>query len=180
MPCCGLGHRRRAQLQYVSVWLRCWFITRVRGVCVPKPTVARMCGLMWFIIVSWWVRLYELFRDDLCRPYFKTCRTLLKMSVLLQSTTQNGQWTPASFLPQRWSLFPARSLSSTGLECCRIWLIYFSGSGLTVFCRALFLPLMLPDTINLLFHIYSRTDRQRPQVVMLLNTYSSHCRHMRV
>lgn len=111
---------------------------------------------MWFIIVSWWVRLYELFRDDLCRRYFKTCRTLLKMSVLLQSTTQNGQRTPASFLPQRWSLFPAWSLSSTSLECCRIWLIYFTCSGLTVFCRALFLPLMLPDTINLLFQIYSR------------------------
>lgn len=31
----------------------------------------------------------------------------------------------------------------------------FSCFGLTVFCRALFSPCMPPDTINLLFHIYS-------------------------
>lgn len=103
------------------------------------------------------------------------------MSTLLESTSLKSQWMPASFFPRCWSLlsaavdlYPETILSAAGFN----WNISVAWTDLTVFCRALFSLCMLPDMINVLFHIYSRVWRESCEVVMFLNAVGSQCRHM--
>lgn len=126
------------------------------------------------LIVSGWI-IQRLFGR--C---FHACTTLLKMSALLE-TSLKRQWMPASFFPRCWSLlsaavdlYPETILSAAGFNRN----ISVAWTDLTVFCRALFSLCMLPDMINVLFHIYSRVWRESCEVVMFLNAVGSQCRHM--
>lgn len=113
----------------------------------------------------------------MCRCYFKTCPTSLQMLSLLQSNRFNTRWTPASYfsmLVYHCSLLDV--YSEPGLNAAgSSWYI----SVLLAWQFSAELCSLLPDTINLLFHIYSGIGHWA-HLVMFLNTKASHCGHILV
>lgn len=96
----------------------------------------------------------------MCRGYFKTCTTSLQMLSLLQSNRLNTRWTPASY----WLSIIVLCYSEPGLNAAgSSWYI----SVLLAWQFSAELCSLLPDTINLLFHIYSGIGHWAHVVIFL-------------
>lgn len=96
----------------------------------------------------------------MCRCYFKTCTTSLQMLSLLQSNRLNTRWTPASY----WLSIIVLCYSEPGLNAAgSSWYI----SVLLAWQFSAELCSLLPDTINLLFHIYSGIGHWAHVVIFL-------------